>query len=38
MELKPEWVSKYLTPEQRKTMRDLAKKSFSQEALRKLAR
>jgi endo-1,4-beta-D-glucanase Y len=38
MELKPEWVSKYLTPEQRKTMRDLAKKSFSQEALRKLAK
>jgi MerR family transcriptional regulator, thiopeptide resistance regulator len=36
MDLKPEWVSKYLTPDERKTMRDIAKQSFSKEALRKL--
>lgn len=37
MDLKPEWVSRYLTPDERRTMRDLAKQSYSQDALRKLA-
>lgn len=37
MDLKPEWVNKYLTTEERRTMRDLAKKSYSDEGLRKLA-
>jgi DNA-binding transcriptional MerR regulator len=37
MDLKPEWVSKYLTPDERRTLRDIAKQSFSEEALRKLA-
>lgn len=37
MDLKPEWVSKYLTPDERRTMRDIAKQSFSEEALHKLA-
>jgi MerR family transcriptional regulator, thiopeptide resistance regulator len=37
MDLKPEWVSKYLTPDERRTMREIAKQSFSDEALRKLA-
>jgi DNA-binding transcriptional MerR regulator len=37
MELKPEWVNKYLTPDERKTMRNLTVNSYSQEALKKLA-
>ncbi|OCT17247.1 hypothetical protein A8709_27330 [Paenibacillus pectinilyticus] len=37
MALKPEWVNKYLTPDERKMMRNLAVHSYSQEALRKLA-
>lgn len=37
MSLKPEWVSKYLTPNERRTLRDLAKQSYSEEVLRKLA-
>lgn len=37
MDLKPEWVSKYMTPEERRTMREIAKQSFSDEALRTLA-
>lgn len=37
MELKPTWMNKYLTTEQREYMRDLAKKSYSKEALQKLA-
>ncbi|MEC0268903.1 MerR family transcriptional regulator [Paenibacillus anseongense] len=37
MELKPEWVNKYLTPDERKTMRNLAINSYSQEALKKLS-
>lgn len=37
MELKPVWMNKFLTTEQREYMRDLAKKSYSKEALRKLA-
>lgn len=36
MELKSDWVNKYLTPEQRKTMRHVTKSSFSEEALQKL--
>lgn len=36
MEMKPEWMDQYLTREQRITMRDLAKQSFSEAALRKL--
>lgn len=38
MNLKPEWVNKYLTADERKTLRDLAKQSFSQESLKKLAK
>ncbi|AIY80601.1 tipAS antibiotic-recognition domain protein [Clostridium botulinum 202F] len=37
MELKPTWMNKYLTTKQREYMRDLAKKSYSEEALQKLA-
>ncbi|MBP1963060.1 MerR family transcriptional regulator [Paenibacillus aceris] len=37
MELKPEWVNKYLSPDERKMMRNLAVNSYSQEALKKLA-
>jgi MerR family transcriptional regulator, thiopeptide resistance regulator len=37
MKLKPEWVDKYLTTEERNTMRELAKQSYSKEALQKLA-
>ncbi|MFL0195881.1 MerR family transcriptional regulator [Clostridium sp. WILCCON 0269] len=37
MELKPIWMKKYLTTEQREYMRELAKKSYSKEALKKLA-
>lgn len=37
MELRPEWVNKYLTPDERKTIRNLAVNSYSQEALKKLA-
>jgi MerR family transcriptional regulator, thiopeptide resistance regulator len=37
MELKPTWMNKYLTTKQREYMRDLAKKSYSKEALQKLA-
>ena len=37
MELKPTWMNKYLTTEQREFMRELAKKSYSKEALQKLA-
>jgi hypothetical protein len=35
--MKPEWVNKYLTVEERKTMRELAQQSYSKEALKKLA-
>jgi DNA-binding transcriptional MerR regulator len=38
MNLKPEWVSKYLTADERKTMRNLAKQSFSEDALKKLTK
>lgn len=37
MELRPEWVHKYLTPDERKTMRNLAVNSYSKKALKKLA-
>jgi Predicted transcriptional regulators len=37
MELKPIWMNQYLTTEQRQYMRDLARKSYSAEALQKLA-
>jgi DNA-binding transcriptional MerR regulator len=37
MELKPYWVNKYLTPEQRLYMRELSRKSYSRDALDKLA-
>jgi DNA-binding transcriptional MerR regulator len=37
MDLKPEWVNKYLTTEERKTMRDLAQQSYSKETLKKIA-
>lgn len=37
LDLKPDWVSKYLSPDERRTMREIAKHSFSNEALRKLA-
>ncbi|MBP1962986.1 MerR family transcriptional regulator [Paenibacillus aceris] len=36
MDLKPEWVNKYLTSEERTTLRSLTKQSYSEEALRKL--
>jgi DNA-binding transcriptional MerR regulator len=36
MELKPTWMKEYLTTEQREYMRDLARKSYSEEALKKL--
>lgn len=36
MDLKPEWVSKYLTLDERRTLREIAKQSFSEEALKKL--
>jgi MerR family transcriptional regulator, thiopeptide resistance regulator len=38
MDLKPTWMNKYLTTKQREYMRDLAKKSYSKEALQKLAK
>lgn len=38
LDLKPEWVSKYLTSDERRTMREIAKQSFSDEALRKLTK
>lgn len=38
LDLKPAWVSKYLSPDERRTMRDIAKQSFSHEALRKLTK
>jgi DNA-binding transcriptional MerR regulator len=37
MEQKSGWIAKYLTPEQRETMKELARKSYSPEALQKLA-
>jgi MerR family transcriptional regulator, thiopeptide resistance regulator len=37
MNLKPEWVGRYLTTEERQTMRELAKQSYSKHALQKLA-
>lgn len=37
MNLKPEWVNQYLTTGERITMRELAKQSYSKEALQKLA-
>jgi MerR family transcriptional regulator, thiopeptide resistance regulator len=37
MNLKPEWVDKYLTTEERQTMRELAKQSYTKDALQKLA-
>lgn len=37
MELKPTWMSKYMTTQQREYMRELAQKSYSKEALKKLA-
>lgn len=37
MELKPGWVNKYLTINERKTMHNLAVNSYSQETLKKLA-
>jgi MerR family transcriptional regulator, thiopeptide resistance regulator len=36
MNLKPDWIKKYLTTEERKTMREIVKQSYSKEALRKL--
>lgn len=38
MNLKPEWVNNYLTSDERRTMRDLAKESFTEESLKKLAK
>lgn len=38
MDLKPEWVSKYLTNDERRALREVAKQSFSGEALQKLTR
>jgi hypothetical protein len=35
--LKPDWVNKYLTTEERNTMRELAKKAYPKEVLLKLA-
>ncbi|OIK10598.1 hypothetical protein BIV60_20470 [Bacillus sp. MUM 116] len=37
MNLKPEWVNQYLTKDERITMREIAKESYSKEALQKLA-
>jgi MerR family transcriptional regulator, thiopeptide resistance regulator len=37
MELKPIWMNKYLSTKQREYMRELAKKSYSEDALQKLA-
>lgn len=37
MELKPNWVNKYLTSDERKTMHNLAVNSYSKEALKKIA-
>lgn len=37
MELKPGWIDKYKTSDERKVMRNLAINSYSQEALKKLA-
>lgn len=37
MNLKPEWVNQYLTNDERMTMREIAKESYSKEALQKLA-
>lgn len=36
MNLKPEWVNQYLTKDERITMREIAKESYSKEALQKL--
>lgn len=36
LDLKPEWLNKYLSPDERRNMREIAKQSFSNEALRKL--
>ncbi|WP_251553116.1 MerR family transcriptional regulator [Neobacillus muris] len=36
MDLKPEWVNKYLSKNERQTMREIAKESYSKEALQKL--
>lgn len=36
MDLEPAWVSKYLCHNERRTMREIAKQSFSNDALRKL--
>jgi len=37
MNLKPEWVNQYLTSDERIIMREIAKESYSKEALQKLA-
>jgi hypothetical protein len=37
MDLKPVWVNKYLSTQDRTTMRELAKQSYSKEALQQLA-
>jgi DNA-binding transcriptional MerR regulator len=37
MEQKKDWVNKYFTPEQRKKMEELSRKSYSEEAQRKMA-
>ncbi|MDP4155083.1 MAG: MerR family transcriptional regulator [Bacillota bacterium] len=37
MDLRPEWVNKYLTTDERKTMREIAQQSYPKEALKKLA-
>lgn len=37
-DLKPAWVNKYLTHVERVTMRDIAKQSFSSEALKEIAK
>jgi DNA-binding transcriptional MerR regulator len=36
IQMKPDWVNQYLTAEERKTMRELVKQSYSKEALQKL--
>jgi len=37
MNLKPEWVNQYLTKDERITMREITKESYSKEALQKIA-
>ncbi|MGV3463806.1 MAG: MerR family transcriptional regulator [Heyndrickxia sp.] len=37
MNLKPEWVEQYLSKDERLTMREIAKESYSKDALQKLA-